>query len=432
MPDTDAAWWDVALDPSVRADAHAAVRRDAAGRPLVNPDTDGRFALEYGGYLHLDRLLDAQEPATRVPDERVFILTHQLFEVTFKQMIFDLGVVARSMEHLLALDSDAFERLATAPLPRSNDAQGPDPFWRPALTAAARVRHAARRVLPAIMLFMGRGDDDDVLFSSLEFGLFRDALTPSSGFQAANLRLIQRAFGKTPALEIALFPGDTFGQHYAGCPLGHVTLGNETILGRGHGRAFPAEGTDERRVAALDSICHTVLARLAPMTDSAADASAGPAHADPPPVVRLAAQDAERLATRFASTLGADAPQASLDAFRADLDRVVAAENARRDRLGAARRGAQRLLSDAPRSCLAFVLDRIVAADAAFHDPGSDSFLTVHRKTVRQHVGDDSGTGGGGMPYLVTSQRFLFPLFPALVAYADLAAMASEDAAERW
>ena len=62
----------------------------------------------------------------------------------------------------------------------------------------------------------------------------------------------------------------------------------------------------------------------------------------------------------------------------------------------------------------------------------ADSFLTVHRKTVRQHVADDSGTGGGGMPYLVTSQRFVLPLFPALVAYADLAAMASEDAAERW
>jgi hypothetical protein len=46
----------------------------------------------------------------------------------------------------------------------------------------------------------------------------------------------------------------------------------------------------------------------------------------------------------------------------------------------------------------------------------------VHRRTVRRHVPDESGTGGGGMPYLVTSQRFLLPLFPALVAYADLAA----------
>ena len=423
MPDFNAAWWDVALDPAVRADPDRAERRDDAGRALVNPATDGRFGLEYGSYLHLDRLLDAQEPASRVPDERVFIVTHQLFEVTFKQMIFDLGVVARSMERLLAADAETFRRLATAPLPRASDTDGPDPFWRPALTAAARVRHAARRVLPAIMLFMGRGEDDDVLFSTLEFGLFRDFLTPSSGFQAANLRLIQRAFGKTPALDISLYPGDTFGHHYAGCPLGHVTLGNETILGRGHGHAFPTDGTDAARVASLDPICHAVLTRFAP---------AGDVEPEPPAVARIAAHDADRLATRFASTLGAGASAATLDAFRRDLDRVVTAENARRDGLGVARHGAQHLLAEAPRSCLAFVLDRIVAADAAFHDPGSDSFLTVHRKTVRQHVGDDSGTGGGGMPYLVTSQRFLFPLFPALVAYADLAAMASEDAAERW
>lgn len=423
MPDFHAAWWDVALDPAARADPARAERLDAQGRALVNPATDGRLALQYDRYLHLDRLLDAQEPASRVPDERIFVVTHQLFEVTFKQMIFDLGVVARTMEALLAREADAFRALATAPLPRASDAHGPDPFWRPALTAAARVRHAARRVLPAIMVFLGRGDDDDVLFSSLEFGHFRDFLTPSSGFQAASLRLIQRAFGKTPAFGIALFPGDTFGRHYAGCPLGHVALGNETILGPGHGRAFPAEETDEARVAALDAICHAVLARLAP----------NDAHLPPPPAVaRIAPQDADRLATRFTNTLGAGADHAALERFRADLDRVVAEENGRRDRLDAARRGAQALLAEAPRSCLAFVLDRIVAADAAFHDPGSDSFLTVHRKTVRQHVADDSGTGGGGMPYLVTSQRFLFPLFPALVAYADLAAMASEDAAERW
>ena len=36
---------------------------------------------------------------------------------------------------------------------------------------------------------------------------------------------------------------------------------------------------------------------------------------------------------------------------------------------------------------------------------------------LRRHVADDSGTGGGGMPYLVTSQRYLLPLFPALVAW---------------
>ena len=147
-------------------------------------------------------------------------------------------------------------------------------------------------------------------------------------------------------------------------------------------------------------------------------------------------QDAERLAARFRATLGPDAradgaDAAPADAFRDTLAQTVARENARRDGLADARRGAQGLLDAAPRSCLAFVLDRLVAADVALHAPDADSFLTVHRKTVRQHVADDSGTGGGGMPYLVTSQRFVLPLFPALVAWADLASGSDEDPA-RW
>ena len=35
-------------------------------------------------------------------------------------------------------------------------------------------------------------------------------------------------------------------------------------------------------------------------------------------------------------------------------------------------------------------------------------------------AGAAPGTGGGGMPYLVTSQRYLLPLFPALAAWQDL------------
>jgi hypothetical protein len=36
------------------------------------------------------------------------------------------------------------------------------------------------------------------------------------------------------------------------------------------------------------------------------------------------------------------------------------------------------------------------------------------------------------MPYLVTSQRFLLPLFPALVAYADLGVGGTAEGADRW
>ena len=100
---------------------------------------------------------------------------------------------------------DLARALAAEPLP---DERGPDPFWRPAMTAAARMRHTARRVLPSLMPFVGLGDDGDVLFSSLEYGLFRDFLAPASGFQSGQLRLVQRALGKGPLLGLPLFPGD--------------------------------------------------------------------------------------------------------------------------------------------------------------------------------------------------------------------------------
>lgn len=398
------AWLDFSLDP----DATAPPR--AAGAP----------PLDYRGYLGLDRLLSAGDPQTGVPDERAFIATHQLIEVTFRLMTADLAVVAGTLAAVADADETA---RATETMP---DERGPSAFWRPALTAAARLRHSARTVLPAAMRLLGR-DDDDVLFSSIEFGRFRDALVPSSGFQTAQLRLIQRALGKNPLLHLPVFPGDTFGQHYVGCPVGHVALGDPMILrDAGHARAFPpADDAPEARVAALDATAHRALARLAPLAD---------ALPPPPAVCPVHADDAERAVARVRQTLG-DAPDAEAvtSRFGEALTRAVDAENTRRGALAGARRGAQALTTLHRRSCLAFVLDRLAGTDAALHAPVPETFLTVHRQTVRRHVPDGSGTGGGGMPYLVTSQRFLFPLFPALIAYGDLSASAgSDDDPDRW
>ena len=51
--------------------------------------------LYYGDYLHLDKLLDAQhlesEKQNRAAhDEMVFIITHQAYELWFKQIIYEL------------------------------------------------------------------------------------------------------------------------------------------------------------------------------------------------------------------------------------------------------------------------------------------------------------------------------------------------------
>ena len=413
-------WWAFALDPDTRADPEANRLRDRDGAPLVNaPGDGGRLGLDYAGYLGLADLLGAGTPASSVPDERAFLIVHQLCEVVFKQMTFDLAVVTATFERLLALPEAERVRLALAEGEVDHETEAAA-VWRPAITAANRLRHAARRLLPPVMELMGRGGGDDVLFSSHEFGLFRDHLVPSSGFQAAQLRLVQRALGKGPLLDLRVFPGETYGRHYADAPCGHVALADPLVLRGGAETASPPPGHPAAQAARLDDAAHALLAAVPPL---------GADHPPPPAVRRIHAADVDRAVDRFRATLGPSARPspagegdagAAAQAFRQDLEAAAAAENARRDGLGAARRGAHALQSQAPRSALAHVLARIQAVDDGLHAPTDGSFLTVHRRTVRRHVAGDQGTGGGGMPYLVTSQRYLLPLFPALVAWQDL------------
>ena len=406
-------WWAFALDPEIRADPDANRQRGADGRPLVNPPgPDGRLGLDYPGYLGLAALLGAGTPATTVPDERAFVIVHQLCEVVFKQMTFDLAVVTATLEQVLGLAPETRTRLALAEGEVDQETEAAA-VWRPAITASNRLRHAARRILPPIMELMGRSGDDDVLFSRLEFALFRAALEPSSGFQAAQLRLIQRALGKGPLLDLRVFPGASYGRHYADAPCGHVALADPLVLQAGAETASPPPGHPAAQAARLDTAAHDLLATVPAL---------GAALPPPPAVRRIHADDVARAVDRFRATLGpadAEADRAT-DAFREDLERAARHENARRDELDAARQGAYTVQVRAPRSALAHVLSRVAALDDALHAPADGSFLSVHRKTVRRHVADGSGTGGGGMPYLVTSQRYLLPLFPALVAWQDL------------
>ena len=54
--------------------------------------------ISYGDYLQLDKLLHAQEPqskihGTEVHDEHLFIITHQAYELWFKQVIFEIDSI---------------------------------------------------------------------------------------------------------------------------------------------------------------------------------------------------------------------------------------------------------------------------------------------------------------------------------------------------
>ena len=62
-------------------------------------ELDLRDRLSYGGYLHLDQLLSAQQPLSVPPhhDEMLFIIQHQVTELWFKLILYELRAARERM-----------------------------------------------------------------------------------------------------------------------------------------------------------------------------------------------------------------------------------------------------------------------------------------------------------------------------------------------
>ena len=125
--------------------------------------------LTYAGYLHLDEILGAQHPV--VPDEQgpavraaehFFIVTHQAFELWFKQLLLDLA--------------DATELVA----PPTSDVEM-------ALDHLQRAKSVLRLLVQQMVLF-------DHL-SPRSFLAFRPYLGSASGSESGQFRDVQRALG---------------------------------------------------------------------------------------------------------------------------------------------------------------------------------------------------------------------------------------------
>ena len=228
---------------------------------------DGRRLLDYQTYLGLDQLLACQVPSSQVPDERVFIVTHQLFELAFKLMIFDLSVVAATFARLLDGDEGRCLALCTG---------DDESFWLPARTAAGRLSYAAATLLPAFAGLLAQ----DETFSSEEFSKFRPHLQPASGFQSARFRLIQRALGKAGLLAVRLFPAQEYWKDYeGGADRGPARVDDPVILRADAAIADPPPDSPLAPAARLDDLAHRLLARLAAgeRQDAAGDPRSSPA-----------------------------------------------------------------------------------------------------------------------------------------------------------
>ncbi len=112
--------------------------------------------LTYWDYIHLDTLLSLQSPKTRIPDERIFIMYHQITELNFRLIL------------------DAFERLLVE-----------ETVTRELLKRQVKRINRYFKMLVSSFDVMVEGMDKD------EFLKFRMSLLPASGFQSAQYRKIE-------------------------------------------------------------------------------------------------------------------------------------------------------------------------------------------------------------------------------------------------
>ncbi len=114
--------------------------------------------LTYWDYIHLDTLLSLQTPETSFPDEKVFILYHQITELYFRLTLLELEQISNRAN----IDATFF----------------------------------IERVTRIIRYFQNLVSSFDIMVEGMEkeqFLKFRMALLPASGFQSAQYRLIEIA-----------------------------------------------------------------------------------------------------------------------------------------------------------------------------------------------------------------------------------------------
>ena len=127
----------------------------------------------YRDYLELDSILNSQKPVSFEPphtpahDEMLFIIIHQASELWFKQILFELDYVINVFNKEVINDNSEDLNL---------------------------VRHRLNRVIKINELLNQQVTILDTM-TPLDFLEFRNLLSPSSGFQSVQFRLIEARLG---------------------------------------------------------------------------------------------------------------------------------------------------------------------------------------------------------------------------------------------
>jgi len=135
-------------------------------------ETDFRSRMDYGGYLHLDKVLDAQELLSSPPhhDEMLFIIQHQTSELWMKLIIHELSAAIGFVQ------VDQLE---------------------PCFKILARVKHVQRMLFEQWAVL-------ETLTPS-EYAEFRGVLGAASGFQSHQYRWIEFLLGNKDSQAVTVF-----------------------------------------------------------------------------------------------------------------------------------------------------------------------------------------------------------------------------------
>ncbi|XP_020277669.1 tryptophan 2,3-dioxygenase isoform X2 [Pseudomyrmex gracilis] len=152
-------------------------------------------ALLYGEYLCLDKILSAQrllsaEYSDEVHDEHLFIVTHQAYELWFKQIIFELDSVRTvfTSESTICNASNGSSNEHSAINEKNKSSY---------ILNESKTLEILKRLNRIVLILKLLVDQVTILetMTPLDFIEFRDYLCPASGFQSLQFRLLENKLG---------------------------------------------------------------------------------------------------------------------------------------------------------------------------------------------------------------------------------------------
>ncbi|XP_076176209.1 tryptophan 2,3-dioxygenase vermilion [Ptiloglossa arizonensis] len=148
----------------------------------------------YGEYLRLDKILTAQrllsaEYNKEVHDEHLFIVTHQAYELWFKQIIYELD----SVRALFNQETSGYDSLNST----SNNHTAVQKNRFSQILNESRTLEILKRLNRIVLILKLLVDQVTILetMTPLDFMAFRDYLCPASGFQSLQFRLLENKLG---------------------------------------------------------------------------------------------------------------------------------------------------------------------------------------------------------------------------------------------